>query len=156
MFPPAHRRPPTAARPASWFSPADEYALRSYGYRRALPRRSDRLLIASSIGSGNGPELPTGGATIHQIEAELVEVRRQAGMGQIIRHHFRAGRSFHPRLRLQAAFDGFFASRPAAINTLGLEVLVQEVSLQPPRHPVANSDARSAYSQPADADAEGG
>lgn len=50
-------------------------------------------------------------------------------MGQIIRHHFRAWgqRSFHPRLRLQAAFDGFFASRPAAINTLGLEVLVQEV-----------------------------
>ncbi len=35
--PPAQRRPPTAARPASWFSPADEYALRSYGYRRALP-----------------------------------------------------------------------------------------------------------------------
>lgn len=65
----------------------------------------------------------TGGATIsHQIEAELVEVRRQAGMGQIIRHHFRAwGQgSFHPRLRLQAAFDGFFRQQAGGHQHAGV------------------------------------
>ncbi len=92
--PPGRKRRPAAARPASWFSPADGYALRSYGYRKAPPRRSDRPFdrLFNRFRQRTGVTDTGGTAISHQIEAELVEVRRQAGMSQIIRHHFRAWR----------------------------------------------------------------
>ena len=65
-----------------------------------------------------------------EVEAERVEVGLQAGLVEIVGDHLRAGRQrgLHPRLDLQALLaTALRASRPAAISTLGLEVLVQEV-----------------------------
>ena len=57
----------------------------------------------------------TGGAAVaHQVEAELVEIRRQLRDRQIVGNHFgtRRQRGFHPGLTLQAALNRFFRQQP--------------------------------------------
>ena len=53
----------------------------------------------------------TGGTAVaDQVKAQLVEIRRQARLREIIRYHFgsRGQRGFDPRLTLQPQGDGFF------------------------------------------------
>ena len=69
-------------------------------------------------------------AVADQIEAELVEIRLEARLSQILGHDFRAGREagLHPRLTCDSPRStAFLASRPAAIITLGFDVFVQLV-----------------------------
>ncbi len=83
----------------------------------------DRLQQRTGVANAGGA------AVTDQIEAQGVEVLGQTRCVVIIGHHFGTGsqRAFHPRLAFQAFLDGFFATSPAAIMTLGLEVLVQDV-----------------------------
>ena len=72
-----------------------------------------------------------GGAAVGgDVEAELLEVGQQAGLGQVLGDDARARRERGLDVRLRPsgrASTAFFASRPAASSTLGFEVLVHEV-----------------------------
>ena len=69
-------------------------------------------------------------AVADEVEAELIEIRLQAGLAQVLGDDLRARRQagLDPRLAAcRPCSTAFFATRPAPIITLGFEVLVQLV-----------------------------
>ena len=70
-----------------------------------------------------------GAAVADEVEAELVEVRRQAGPLVVVGDDLRAGRQrgLDPRLAVRPFSTAFLASSAAPIITDGFEVLVHEV-----------------------------
>ena len=65
----------------------------------------------------------------YQVEPQLLQIGGEFGAVEVVGHHFgsRRQRGFTQGLLRSPFLTAFFASRPAAIITLGLEVLVQEV-----------------------------
>ena len=107
--PPAHKPPPAAARPASWFSPAGEYALRSRLPDSTAPTVRSPSLIACSIGSGSGPELPMQQPYPTRLNPSSFQIGGEFGAVEVVGHHFgsRRQRGFYQGL-LRSPFDGIF------------------------------------------------
>ena len=97
-------------------------------------RGDDEILVVDGVGDLLGQRAgvaDAGGAAVaDEVEAERVEIVLQAGLVEIVGDDLRARRErcLHPRLGRQALLArALRASRPAAISTLGFEVLVHEV-----------------------------
>ena len=83
----------------------------------AQHRRDDQLAFLHRLGDGLGQRpavADAGGASVaDQIELQLLQIRCQAGVVQIIGHYFGAGREtgLHPGFDFQAFFDSFLGQQ---------------------------------------------
>ena len=98
-------------------------------------RRDDEVALPRSpceIGSRQRPAVADAGraAVADEVEAELLEVRHEARLREVLGDDLRAGREarLHPRLASSGPCStAFFASSPAATITDGFDVFVQLV-----------------------------
>ena len=108
-------------------------APRSCGCPRAPRRRRGRRLTTASLDGGEqrpGIADAGGAAVADEVEAELVEVALEVGLLEVVGDDpgARGERGLDPAAsRRRPRSTAFFASRPAATMTCGLEVFVQLV-----------------------------